>query len=126
MNTILIVEDEERVRKLLKQILTHEYQVREAAEANEAIKLARSSRPDLVILDLNLQGYQDGLEVCRALRSDSAPVLAQVPILMLTGSTKETDIKAALAAGATGYIGKPYNKQALLASIATLLAAKSV
>jgi DNA-binding response OmpR family regulator len=45
---------------------------------------------------------------------------------MLTGATKETDIKAALAAGATGYIGKPYNKQALLASIATLLAAKGV
>ena len=126
MNTILIVEDEERVRKLLKQILTHEYQVREAAEANEAIKLARSSRPDLVILDLNLQGYQDGLEVCRALRGDPNPVLARVPILMLTGATGEADIKAALAAGATGYIGKPYNRHALLASIATLLTAKDV
>lgn len=126
MATILIVEDEEKVRDLLKLILTREYKVKQAADAEEAIALSRSSRPDIIILDLNLQGQRDGLEVCRALRSDPDPALSQIPILMLTGATKEADIRAALAAGATGYIGKPYHKASLLELIATLLARRGI
>ncbi|MBI1880127.1 MAG: response regulator [Chloroflexi bacterium] len=126
MATILIVEDEAQVRELVKVTLMLEHQVVQAVDAAQAIELARLTRPDLVLLDLNLQGHRDGLEVCRTLRSDPDPVLAQMPILMLTGETGEADIRAALAAGATGYIGKPYSPHSLLELIATLLARRGV
>jgi DNA-binding response OmpR family regulator len=121
MTTILIVEDEQSIRELLRVLLTPEHQVVQATDPAQAIELARLTRPDLVLLDLNLQGHQDGLEVCQILRSDSDPILAQVPIVMLTGLTTEADIKAALAVGVTSYIGKPYSPRALLTLIAALL-----
>jgi len=60
-----------------------------------------------------LQGYHDGLEVCQTLRNEADPILAEVPIVMLTGATTEADIKAALKAGANSYMGKPYNPKSL-------------
>jgi CheY-like chemotaxis protein len=126
MAIILIVEDEEPVREFLKDTLPPEHQIVQAADATQGIELARLTRPDLVLLDLNLQGQRDGLEVCRALRSDPDPVLARTPILMLTGQTAEADIRAALAAGASGYIGKPYSPYSLLEVIATLLTRKGI
>lgn len=125
MATILIVEDEQPIRELLRVLLMPEHQVVQAADPAQAIEQARLTRPDLVLLDLNLQGHQDGLRVCQTLRSDSDPILAQVPIVMLTGLTTEADIKAALAVGATSFIGKPYSPGALLTLIAALLASRT-
>ena len=124
MATILIVEDEESVRELLVTILSLDHQVVQATNATQAIELARLTRPDLVLLDLNLKGHQDGLEVCRTLRSEPDLILAQVPIVMLTGQTQEADIRAALKAGADGYVRKPYSPTALLAVITTHLSRK--
>ena len=76
MTTILIVEDEQPIRELLRVLLTPEHQVVQAADPAQAIEQARLTRPDLVLLDLNLQGHQDGLGVCQTLRSDSDPILA--------------------------------------------------
>ena len=92
----------------------------------QAIELARLTQPDPVLLDLNLQGHQDGLEVCQTLRSESDPFLAQVPIVMLTGQTTQADIKAALKAGANSSMGKPYNPKSLLAVVGALLARRGV
>lgn len=125
MATILIVEDKQEVRRLLMTILMPEYQVTQADDAAQAIELARHTLPDVILLDLHLQSHQDGLEVCRALRSESNPVLAHVPIVMLTGATTEADIKAALAAGADTYMSKPYNPYSLLALISRLLASRA-
>jgi len=61
------------------------------------------------------------LDVCRALRDDPDPALARVPIVILTGQTNEVAIRAALTAGADGYVGKPYSPKALLEVIARLL-----
>lgn len=121
MATILIVEDEQFIRELLVVLLTPEHQVVQAVDPAQAIKLARHTRPDLVLLDLNLQGHRDGLQVCRTLRNDSDPLLAQVPILMLTGQTTAEDISAALAVGANSYIGKPYSPKALLTLVSALM-----
>jgi DNA-binding response OmpR family regulator len=124
MATILIVEDEEPIRELLETILSLDHQVVQATNATQAIELARLTRPDLVLLDLNLKGHHDGLKVCRTLRSEPDPILAQVPIVMLTGQTQEADIRAALKAGADGYVRKPYSPTALLAVITTHLSRK--
>jgi DNA-binding response OmpR family regulator len=126
MATILIVEDEQPIRELLVVLLTPEHQLVQAVDAAQAIELARLNRPDLVLLDLHLRGHQDGLEVCRILRSESDPILAKVPIVMLTGQTTEADIRAALAVGANSYIGKPYSPRALLTLISALLAKGTV
>jgi DNA-binding response OmpR family regulator len=124
MATILIVEDEELIRELLETILSLDHQVVQATNAAQAVELARLTRPDLVLLDLNLKGHHDGLEVCRTLRSEPDPILAQVPIVMLTGQTQDADIRAALKAGADGYVRKPYSPTALLAVITTHLSRK--
>jgi DNA-binding response OmpR family regulator len=121
LTTILIVEDDNSVRELLRIILAPAYQVEEAVEAAQAIQLAQSIRPDLVLLDLNLQDRWDGLEVCRTLRSDRDPILAWVPILMLTGYTSGADITAVLAAGANAYLTQPYSPDALSTLIDALL-----
>jgi DNA-binding response OmpR family regulator len=124
MATILIVEDEPQIRELLKLTLSLNYRAVQATDVPEAIKLAQLTRPDLVLLDLNLTGGWDGLEVCRTLRSDPDPVLAQVPIVALTGETGRADIKAVLNAGVNSFVGKPYEAASLLALIDTLLARK--
>ena len=122
MTTILIVEDEPSIRQILRHFLRSEYQVMEATSVAEAIALAHFHRPDLVLLDLNLEESHDGLQVCRILRGDPDPALARVPIVMLTGSVREADIAAALAAGADGYVRKPFNSSSLLILVRTYLA----
>jgi DNA-binding response OmpR family regulator len=124
MATILTVDDDPEVRKLLKIVLSLDHQVVPAANATEAIELARRLRPDLVLLDLDLGKHHDGLEVCRTLRNEADPTLAQVPIVMLTGQTTKADIQAALKAGANSYMGKPYSPKSLLAVVSALLAKK--
>lgn len=121
MATILIVEDEGSVLELLKIIL-EPHQVVQAGDPVQAIELARLTRPDLILLDLNLHNHHDGLNVCRTLRGDPDPALARVPIVMLTGATSEADIRAALEAGANSYVSKPYSPSALLALVARILA----
>jgi DNA-binding response OmpR family regulator len=121
MATILIVDDDPEVRKLLEITLSLDHQVVPAANAAQAIEYALHLRPDLILLDLNLQGHHDGLEVCRTLRSEADPILAQMPIVMVTGAAGEADIKAALKAGANSYIGKPYYPKSLLAVVGALI-----
>jgi CheY-like chemotaxis protein len=108
MATILIVEDQQNVRGLITATLIPEHRVVEAANVAQAVEMIhRIPPPDLLLLDLNLEGHHDGLEVCRILRSDPDPDLARTPVIMLTGETHQADIAAALAAGADGYVGKP-------------------
>jgi DNA-binding response OmpR family regulator len=125
MAIILVVEDEDPVRQLITITLKTSHQVIQATEATQAIELARLTHPDLILLDLNLQKPHDGLEVCQALRKEADPLLAQIPILMLTGQKSEASIKAALAAGATSYMGKPYSPHTLLTTVDTLLAKRA-
>ena len=126
MAIILIVEDEQRIRELLEATLSLDHQVVPAANAAHAIEYALRLRPDLILLDLNLQGHHDGLEVCRTLRSEADPILAQVPIVILTGQATKADIAAALAAGADAYVRKPYRLNDLLTVVTTHLADRSV
>jgi DNA-binding response OmpR family regulator len=78
-----------------------------AHDGEAALRAARAEPPTLVVLDMHLPG-RDGLEVCRILRGDPDPRLADVPVLMLTGEKlKETDVVEAFVAGATDYLTKP-------------------
>ena len=113
---ILVVDDEPPIRRLLRTTLrAHEYEVLEAGTAREAIELARSGKPDVVILDLGLPD-RDGMEVITQIRLGSA-----VPIVVLSSRGDELGKVAALDAGADDYITKPFGAEELVARIRTAL-----
>jgi len=116
---ILVVEDEEDIRELLKYNLEKEvYQVSGAATGEEALKAVGNLLPDLILLDLMLPGI-DGLEVCRRVRGEVQT--KHVPIIMLTAKGEEADIVTGLELGADDYITKPFSPRVLLARIRAAL-----
>ncbi len=113
---ILIVDDEEQIRRALNSIFTaRKYGVRLAANGEEALNLAIARTPDLVILDLTMPGMS-GLEVCRELRT-----WYNGPILILSVRGGEADKVAALDLGADDYLTKPFATNELLARVRALL-----
>ncbi|MBP6440153.1 MAG: response regulator transcription factor [Caldilineaceae bacterium] len=112
---ILVIEDDRRIRDLLRRGLIFENYIVDIAEDGEAgLRVARETPPDAVILDIMLPGI-DGLEVCRRLRSAS-----NVPILMLTARDTVPDRITGLDAGADDYMVKPFAFDELLARLRAL------
>ena len=121
--TILVVEDEEDIRELLKYNLEKEgYQIFGAATGEEALQAVRRRLPDLILLDLMLPGI-DGLEVCRRIKSD--PQARYLPIIMLTAKGEETDIVTGLELGADDYVTKPFSPRVLVARLRAALRRRS-
>ena len=121
--SILVVEDEDDIRELLRYNLAKEgYQVTGSASGEEALKAVKATRPDLMVLDLMLPGM-DGLEVCRSLKQD--PLTRNLPIVMLTAKGEEADIVAGLELGADDYITKPFSVRVLLARLRAVLRRRS-
>jgi two-component system KDP operon response regulator KdpE len=113
---ILVVDDERPIRRFLATALgAHGYDVAEAATGVEALRLAATGRPELVILDLGLPDM-DGLEVLQQLREWSA-----VPVIVVSVREHETDKVALLDAGADDYLTKPFGAGELLARIRAAL-----
>lgn len=113
---ILLVEDETSVRKALAINLEKEgYDVVETGDGTEALDLARTHTPDLIILDVMLPGL-DGLSVCRILRNES-----DVPIMILTARAGEVDRIVGLELGADDYIVKPFSLGEFLARVRAVL-----
>ena len=116
MYRILIVEDEPKIVQLARDYLEHAgFSVLAANDGKAALAVIRSARPDLVILDLGLPGM-DGLDVTRAVRKDS-----NVPIIMLTARTEETDKLVGLELGADDYMTKPFSPKELVARVRAVL-----
>lgn len=114
--TILIVDDEPQIRRVMLTTLTsHGYTVVEAASGEEALEKLRSERPDLIILDVNMPGIS-GIETCAEIRTSS-----DVPIIMLTIRNSERDKVQALDAGADDFVVKPFGVQELMARIRAAL-----
>jgi two-component system cell cycle response regulator DivK len=102
---ILVVEDNERNLKLLRDVLDYAgYDVRVARTAEDGITLALSEPPDLVLMDLQLPGM-DGMEALRRLRE--SPRTADIPVVAVTAQAMKHDRERALEAGFDGYIEKP-------------------
>ncbi len=116
---ILVVDDEEDLLELVAYNLRREgYEVDCVTTGETALRAARSKRVDLILLDLMLPGA-DGLEVCRALRSD--PQTRDISVVMLTAKGDEADIVAGIELGADDYITKPFSPRVLLARIRAVL-----
>jgi DNA-binding response OmpR family regulator len=114
--TILVVDDEPRIVQLVRDYLEHGgFTVLVASDGAAALRTARTGRPDLVVLDLGLPGL-DGLDVARTLRRDG-----EVPIIMLTARTEESDKLVGLELGADDYLTKPFSPKELVARVRAVL-----
>ena len=119
MSKVLIVEDEANIRQLVKYNLEKEsFQVIEAEDGLQGLRLAKAEKPDLVLLDLMLP-QMDGLEVCRSLKGNQAT--AALPIIMLTAKSEEIDKVIGLELGADDYIVKPFEPRELVARVRSIL-----
>lgn len=118
---ILIVDDEERIRRLLKMYLEREnYLIDEAQEGNEALEKALANDYDLIILDLMLPG-RDGIDVCREIRDKKA-----TPIIMLTAKGEEANRVQGFEVGTDDYIVKPFSPREVVLRVKALLRRSSV
>jgi two-component system alkaline phosphatase synthesis response regulator PhoP len=116
MTTVLVVDDQPDIVRLVRDYLERAgFQVLSAGDGEQALQLARREHPDLVILDLGLPGL-DGLDVARALGRDG-----DVPIIMLTARTDESDRVAGLELGADDYVTKPFSARELVARVRAVL-----
>src|SRR5438309_2196320 len=114
--TILVVDDEPRIVQLVRDYLEHGgFTVLTAVDGPTALRTARTGRPDLVILDLGLPGL-DGLDVARSLRREG-----EMPIIMLTARTEESDKLVGLELGADDYLTKPFSPKELVARVRAVL-----
>jgi DNA-binding response OmpR family regulator len=120
MLNVLIADDEDSVVELVRVTLEDErVRVIAAHDGIAALALATEITPDLILLDVNMPGY-DGIEVCHRLRSDAR--FARTPIVMLTAATRPDDVRRGLDAGATEYLTKPFSPVRLLTLVDTLSA----
>ncbi len=116
---ILIIEDEEDIRELVRYNLEREgFSVSEAESGEEGLKKISKKRPDLILLDLMLPG-KDGMQICRELRQDVDA--RSIPIIMMTARGEESDIVAGLELGAEDYIVKPFSPKVLMARVKAVL-----
>jgi len=116
---ILIADDEETVRALVKRLLSKSYQVLEADNGEDAVKVAVNQKPDLILMDI-LMPKMDGLTACYAIKMNQAT--KAIPVVMLTAVDYELNRKLSQdVMGAQGYITKPFNSQMLTGLIAKFL-----
>ena len=118
---VLVADDEPGVRRLIREILTRDYIVLEAGNGEEAVSMARSQEPDIILMDM-MMPRMDGLTACSAVRKD--PATSGIPVLMLTAIGHGLNRRLAEnAAGASGYMTKPFDSHELLATVGALLSA---
>jgi CheY-like chemotaxis protein len=116
---VLIVEDNDKNRKLLRAVLTARgYALAEAVNAEEGIEMARAQRPALVLMDIQLPGM-DGVKARQVLRD--TPETSDIPVVAVTASVMPSDRQKILASGFEGYITKPIDVDEFLASVRSVL-----
>lgn len=115
MSLVLIVEDNERNLKLVRDVLQVKgFLTLEAGTAEDGIKLAGERKPDLILMDIQLPGMS-GIDALKVLRSNSAT--AAIPVVAVTASVMQQDRKQITEAGFDGYIGKPINIKEFLDAV---------
>ena len=118
---ILVVEDQQDNRQILRDLLTSaNFEVIEAADGETGLAAAAAQRPDLILIDIQLPGI-DGYEATRRLKADAA--LHAIPIIIVTSYALAGDDDKARAAGCDAYISKPYSPRQLLAKVREYLSA---
>ena len=116
---VLVVEDDADIQEVVSYNLAREgFNVQRALTGEEGLRMAKSRKPDLIVLDLMLPGM-DGMEVCRRIRKD--PEIRKMPIVMLTAKAEDVDVVTGLEIGADDYVTKPFSPKILTARIRAVL-----
>jgi two-component system cell cycle response regulator DivK len=116
---ILVVEDQEDNRQIIRDLLTSAgYELVEAVDGEEGVRLAETERPDLILMDIQLP-VLDGHEATRRIKQN--PELRHIPIIVVTSYALSGDDRKAMAAGSDGYMAKPFSPRQLLATIRKFL-----
>lgn len=122
MKKILIVEDDQHIRKLLNILIRKEdIQIDEAVEGNEALEKLASNTYDLVILDIMMPNV-DGFQILKSMRE--TPATVALPVIIVTAKTEDKDLMKGYSMGANYYITKPFEPQDLIHSIELILKVK--
>jgi two-component system cell cycle response regulator DivK len=120
MSLVLIVEDNEKNLKLVRDVLQVKgYSTLEAGTAEDGIRLAHECKPDLILMDIHLPGIS-GIDALKILRSDAAT--AAIPVIAVTASVMQQDRKQITEAGFDAYVGKPINIREFLDAVRSMLA----
>ena len=120
--TILIIDDEKDILELVKRYLLQEgYDVVVAETGEQALEIAHSRLPTLIVLDLMLPGI-DGLDLCKMLKKN--PKTRNIPVIILSGKSEDSDIVTSFEVGADDYITKPFSPKVLVARIRRVLRRK--
>ena len=116
---VLVVDDHEDNRRILRDLLTSAgYEVLEAVTGEQAVAEAEARVPDLILMDIQLPGI-DGYEATRRIKAN--PALRAIPLVVVTSYALSGDDAKALAAGADGYVSKPFSPRAMLAKVRELV-----
>jgi CheY-like chemotaxis protein len=116
--TILIVDDEKNVRRLVRDMLGEENTVIEAEDGEVAVHMAGHHKPDLILMDI-MMPKMDGYTACKAIKTD--PITQAIPVIMLTAVDYELNVELSRGMGADGYITKPFSQQNLVDMITRFL-----
>jgi len=115
---LLIVDDEEEIRRNLRELFLPDYEVHEAVDGVEALEKARALKPDLILLDLRLP-RMDGYQVCQRLKGD--PTTAQIPVIMETALIETPQKVKGIEYGADDYVTKPFDLEEIAARVKMVL-----
>lgn len=115
---VLIADDEPAVRKLVRRILDNDYDVIEVRNGTEAVNMACSQRPDVVLMDM-MMPEADGLSACHVIKTNRTT--REIPVVMLTVIDHELNKKFAEEMGADGYMTKPFTRESLLEEVRRVL-----
>jgi two-component system cell cycle response regulator DivK len=119
VSRILVVDDQEDNRRILRDLLANSgFEVIEALTGEQGVRLAEERLPDLILMDIQLPGI-DGYEATRQIKA--IPTLRATPLIVVTSYALSGDDTKAFAAGADGYVSKPFSPRALLAKVREFL-----
>lgn len=120
---ILITDDEENIRLLVSSMLGEDYIVLEASDGREAVDMAHSQQPDLILMDI-LMPRMDGYTACHKIKQD--PLTRAIPVVMLTAIDHELNVKLSQQMGASGYMTKPFTPRDLQDAVKHFLGRRRV
>ncbi|MBB2148199.1 hybrid sensor histidine kinase/response regulator transcription factor [Pedobacter gandavensis] len=121
--TILIVEDNEKLRALIRSILEKEYKILESVDGLAGLEMATNEIPDLIISDIMMPN-KNGLELCQNIKTDERT--SHIPVILLTAKTSQTDQISGLAMRADLYLTKPFSKNVLLLNVRNILESRAL